>query len=172
MSIMQRVNFFKTHYGDGVFVESGTYEGEGVFVALTAGFKKIISYEVDEKLYKECKETFSDNKNVQILHKTSAKMFDEIQNIDERITFWLDGHYSGGKTSFVDKKCPILEELNEIKKHKRNDHIIIIDDIRLFGTEEFDFISLEEVTKKLLEINPNYKITKVVHHYEILVATL
>ena len=78
---------------------------------------------------------------------------------NKTITFWLDAHYSGGQTSFFEKKCPILDELNSIKEHIIKEHTILIDDMRLFGTEAHDNIQISEITDLILSINPNYKFT-------------
>ena len=148
---------FKKYYGDGVLVESGTYIGDGVREALRCGFKRIISYEVSPSIYNSTFGWFSTTPNVELYLKSSLNMGDEINSIGERITFWLDGHYSGGPTSYDKKKCPLLEELEIIKKHTRKDHIILIDDVRLMGTDEFSGITLEQIKKAILEINPLYK---------------
>jgi hypothetical protein len=48
----------------------------------------------------------------------------------------------------------------------------LIDDIRQFGTEDFDFLTLADVMKRILDINPSYVFT-LEHGYvkhDILVA--
>lgn len=49
-----------------------------------------------------------------------------------------------------------MYELEQIKKHPIKTHTIMIDDVRLFGSPEFDFITLDKVKKKLKEINSDY----------------
>lgn len=144
-----------------IFVESGTYLGEGVEDALSSGFQKVLSFEVVESLVERARTKFADRGNdvVDIIQDTSANMFPYIESIHEPITFWLDGHWSNNEeTGFKDVYCPILLELDAIAKHSIKTHSILIDDVRLFGTWEFDHISVETVIKKLLEINPAYKI--------------
>jgi hypothetical protein len=49
----------------------------------------------------------------------------------KRIIFWLDGHYSGGKTGKGEEYSPIVHELKIIVGSGRKD-IILIDDARCF----------------------------------------
>lgn len=53
---------------------------------------------------------------------------------------------------------PILQELEAIKNHPIKNHTILIDDVRMFGTRDFDGVTLDQITDKLREINPNYSI--------------
>ncbi len=141
-----------------VFVESGTHLGDGVSMAIHSGFPQVYSIELDRDLFQLCKMRFMDNPNVKIIQGDSgAILYEVIKEIDTPITFWLDGHYSGGKTAKGKSNSPILKELNAIKKHHIKNHTILIDDIRLLGTVWFDYTTLPEVEKKIQEINPKYK---------------
>ena len=85
-------------------------------------------------------------------------LYEVIKDIDSPITFWLDGHCSCGITAKGDEWSPILKELEQIKKHHIKNHTILIDDVRQFGTEYFDFVTIDQIIEKVLEINPDYKI--------------
>ena len=146
-------------FKNNILVESGSLTGGGVQDALDCGYKRVISFEVAPSFVEHCRNRFKNNENVSIIGDTSANMFEHIKSISEPITFWLDGHYSGGTTSYKDVYCPILQELDAIGRHHLKNHVILIDDVRLFGTAEFDHIQLEDVKKKILNINPNYKFT-------------
>jgi hypothetical protein len=81
--------------------------------------------------------------------------------------FWLDGH------EYHD--IPLVEELNQIKSLKRNDHIIMIDDVRMFGTEIWGGFQLQTVLDLIMEINPEYKISYLDSYNQqsdILIATV
>lgn len=146
-------HLFKNNY----FVETGTYEGFGVLLALQAKFKHIISIEIDQNLYQSCKQKFSSYPHVDIYHGDSAIVLGKIiENISEPITFWLDGHNSS--SIVLSKNTPILEELEQINNHPIKNHIILIDDIRCCNTAFFDFISRETIIKKIYAINPGYKV--------------
>jgi hypothetical protein len=131
-------------YKNDYFIESGSHKGDGIQMALDAGFSKIYSVELAPHFYQLCKKRFSKNKNVVVLEGDSSKEFDAIlAKIDAPATFWLDGHYSWG-------------ELDAIMKHSIKNHTILIDDVRQFGTVEFDFLTLDQIIQKIREINPKY----------------
>jgi hypothetical protein len=91
-------------------------------------------------------------------------MFDEIKEINESITFWLDGHYSSGNTAYdMTQYYPLLKELDAISKHHIKNHTICIDDRRLMkktdeNTPDNIGVTENEVIEALLKINPKYKI--------------
>lgn len=144
-----------------VFVETGTFEGKGISLALKAGFPKVYSIEIDENIARDAKIRFSDNPQVKIFHGSSSiDLWKMIEFIDEPITFWLDAHIypprpDGGKN------CPLLEELEQIKKHPIKTHTILIDDMHCCNTQAFDYLGKKDFIEKILEINPDYEITYV-----------
>jgi hypothetical protein len=81
---------------------------------------------------------------------------DVIKHIDRPVLFWLDGHYSGESTARGVKDTPLSMELDAIARHSIKDHVIMIDDARLFGTG--DYPSVDELEKMLLRINNKYAI--------------
>ena len=147
-------------YLNNYFVETGTYQGLGVSLALEAGFKYIRSVELSDSLYMECLEKFKNYLNVKLYHgNSSEKLWEMISDIHEPITFWLDAHYSDSTTAKGPEFSAVMKELEIIKKHPIKSHTILIDDVRDMGTPYFDFVAKEHVIEKILEINPNYKIS-------------
>ena len=155
-------------YLNKYFVESGTNTGAGIDTALRVGFERIISYEIYESLYNEAKVKYLNNNSVCLYNKSSLKMWDEIQFIDEPITFWLDGHWSGEGTGYDnDMLYPLIKELEIIKNHPIKTHTILIDDRRLMRKDILDGemphdiigISEAEIFEALYDINPSYNIT-------------
>jgi hypothetical protein len=143
------------------FVETGTFRGDGIARALRDGFKHIISLDIDAQYVEEARIHFKDYENVRIYCGDSAThLWPLIKSIDKPITFWLDGHniYPTPNT----KNCPLLEELDQIKNHPIKTHTLIIDDMHCLNTLYFDYLTRESLLKKILEINPNYKITYMV----------
>ncbi len=154
-------------YISPIFFETGTYLGDGVRVALRNGFSKVITVEIQERLYNQCvngdptgqgydlvKEIKDGSVEIH-LGDTRQIMGDLINSIDERITFWLDAHWGYDNP-------PLYDELSIIKKHKRNDHIILIDDMRMITSDEkigYEWganANLSKIKELLLDINPNY----------------
>jgi hypothetical protein len=143
-----------------IFVETGSYQGDGIIAASLVNFEEIHSIELSPKYFQFCKKRFASAPHVHVWQGDSGVVLEEvIRNIHEPITFWLDAHFSGNDTAKGETNNPILRELEIIKNHPIKSHVIFIDDVRLFGTEEFDSIRLDQVRQKLLEINPRYQIS-------------
>ena len=144
---------FSNHY----FVETGTLRGDALAIALRQNFKDLRSIEYDPNYYEMAKERFLKRKNVKIWQGDSRIMLWEmIQDINGNITFWLDAHAFPPSEGI--SNCPLLEELEQIKRHPIKTHTILIDDMNCSSTASFDFITKEEIIQKILEINPTYQI--------------
>lgn len=163
-------------YPNKYFVETGSYLGDGINQALLSKcYEKIYSIELSEQYFEHCTDRFSNVDNVTILFgDSSVELSDVLKQIDAPATFWLDGHWSGGDTAKGVTMSPIIKELKLIKEHPIKTHTILIDDVRLFGTIEFDYVTLDDIIKILLEINPDYEIFFEDGYVEkdILVATI
>lgn len=167
-------NTFK-QFPNKYFVETGSLMGEGIERALQAGFTHVYSIELSAQFFGHCKKKFANNSEVELFWGDSGKiLYDVIKDIDSSITFWLDGHYGGNVTAKGDEWSPILKELEQIKKHPIKTHTILIDDVRLMGTEYFDFVTIDQIIEKVLEINADYKLFFIDGYVknDILVATV
>jgi hypothetical protein len=143
-------------YGTDYFVETGTFHGAGVDVAIAAGMSDIRSVETHYDFFAECKDRFCDDTRVQLWHGDSLDLLPMIiENISDRITFWLDAHDGNSPTSGK-KRAPLLEEIEIIGQHPIKDHVILIDDVRLFGVGFWEGVTQIGVINALLKINPNY----------------
>ncbi len=151
------VELFKRH-PHGVFIETGTYLGEGVTAALAAGFGRVRSVELSEKLYSDNVRKFAGNRAVKLFHGSSeGQLWNMIADISEPMTFWLDAHYSEGITVKGEEMSPILKELRIIGRHPIKTHTLLIDDRRQVGTADFDFVTEEQIREAILAINPGYR---------------
>lgn len=135
------------------FIETGSYTGGGIHIALLSGYKKIISIENNPMFYNACVRTYKNNPSVELFLGDSKDILKGILNeIDEQAVIFLDAHSPGNQ--------PILDELDSIKNCHIKNHIIMIDDKREFKRGVWEpSITLEILLEKLLEINPEYKIT-------------
>ncbi|MBS0605120.1 MAG: hypothetical protein JSS60_08835 [Verrucomicrobia bacterium] len=146
-------------YKNNCFVETGSFNGDGIQKALDAGFEYVYSIELSEKYHNICKKRFQHNPNVSLLFGDSAHVLGPLMHeIHEPVTFWLDGHCMLLDTAKGETMTPLLKELEAIKNHPIKTHTILIDDIRLLGTWILDNIPLNAVIAKLKEINPEYTI--------------
>ena len=144
--------------GYNILVETGTYLGDMVEVQKHV-FKKVYSIELGVELYSNAVQKFEADENVFILQGDSGVILKELMpKILEPAIFWLDGHYSAGITARGEKECPIFEELTAIFGAKELNHIILIDDARLFnGTN--DYPSIEELVEFMDDKNKTFSLT-------------
>lgn len=146
------------------FIESGTFTGQSVQLALECGFQKIISVEISKENFEFTQDKFKENKNVKIIHGDSYMEFPNIcKNLNKRSIFWLDGHFDVFSDTLGFMKCPILKELESISNSTVKNHIIMIDDVRVFGnTLHCDWgeqIQLTDIIQCIKNINLNYQIS-------------
>ena len=119
-------------YKNPIFFETGTCYGGGVEVALSAGFERIISIELDDTLYANAVVKFEKEIKsgvVQLFHGESVKILKEILPLlDKPLTFWLDAH--GGQ-----EQTPLIKEITLIMWTYGGigDNVFLIDDMRMLG---------------------------------------
>ena len=90
---------------EDVWIESGTYRGAGVANALRYGFSELHTIEVSPTAFKALEtsnpELCVDPKIHRYLGSSRAVLRPILQAINPArdVVFWLDGHYSGGRTT-------------------------------------------------------------------------
>ena len=142
-------------YNLSILVETGTYLGDMVF-ALQKDFEKIYSIELSEMFYIKAKERFGITGNIYLLVGDSGKKLKElVPQLMAPVLFWLDGHYSGGTTAKGERECPVYEELDAIF-HSHHNHVIIIDDARLFNGNN-DYPAMEDLKNYVTSKRPSYQ---------------
>lgn len=150
-------------YMNPIFVETGTYQGDGVETALRVGFQRVISIEVFDGFCKACQEKFASDSRVTIIQGDSAVILgDVIKGINQPITFWLDGHAFPEDDAPLGTGCPLIQELGHIAEHFIKNHVILIDDITNLvkgGAYKNSALDRKDVEDVVLRINPAYKIS-------------
>lgn len=135
------------------FIETGSFLGDGIQLAIDSGFTNIFSIEISEKYYQYCKKRFLNNRNLTLIKGDSFYEMEKLlENNKEPFTFWLDGHYSGGDTGFGILEFPIMEELECILKREIYGETIYIDDMRILRS-----LSDNINESKMIEILSKYK---------------
>ena len=120
----------QAHRLDAV-VETGTFTGDMVD-ALMEHARRIVSIELDPRLYTAARRRFDGHPRVQLLHGDSANLLPSvIAGLNGRALFWLDGHYTVGVAG-PERESPILNELRALLEAPPQGHVIMVDDIRLF----------------------------------------
>jgi hypothetical protein len=153
----QKLVELKRRYNIDTFIETGTYFGDTTY-AVRNYFKSIFTIEIQDQFFLEAKKRFQYSPHIKVVHGNSRdKLGGLSKNIGERILFWLDGHYNNSYESPENKITPIVEELEIILNHGIKDHIILIDDARLFiGTNGYP--ALEDLRKFVFEKSKNANI--------------
>lgn len=134
----------------GILIETGTYLGNMVY-AMRKSFTRILSFELDQKLYEAARKRFAADEHIRIIHGDSGALLgDHLATIAEPCLFWLDGHYSGGITAKATLETPIKSELENILSHPVEGHVILIDDARCF-TGANDYPTIQELRDFVFE---------------------
>ena len=116
-------------------------------------FNRLFSIELNEDLAAKAVKRFSNESKIKIVQGDSATQLEFIlSEIKVPVVFWLDGHYSSefqlGDEYIVtgkgDKDTPVLEELIQISRHPVKNHVILIDDARLFNGDN-DYPTKQQV---------------------------
>jgi len=123
-----------------IFVETGTAVGETTAWA-SEHFDKVISIEFMDDLYRSCIERFWDTNNVKVIHGDSSDWIELFEfHIADDAVWFLDAHNINRSDGLLPpSETPIIKELKTIFtdfERPSHDHIVIVDDLRLFGSEE------------------------------------
>ena len=121
-----------------LFIETGTLFGDMVY-AMRHTFKRLVSIELDDWLFNRARRRFQRYPHIRILHGDSGRRIVEVlAEVRQNCLFWLDAHYSGGITAHGEAMTPIFDEIRAILNHEIKNHIVVIDDARLFnGTDGY-----------------------------------
>lgn len=144
-------------YGCDTFIETGTYLGDTLF-SQKNNFKKLISIELSQKLFKAAVSRFKKYPHIQLYHGNSGDVLYRIMpEIKNRALLWLDGHYSGGITAKGKTECPVFRELDAVFSNNDSLHVVMIDDARLFIGKR-DYPTIEELKEFIKGKDPGYSI--------------
>lgn len=145
---------YATKYHLWTLIETGTYLGEMVeWASSTGNFDKVISIELSQHYYERAVNYLGERFNVELIYGNSADVLpDVLRKLDKKALFWLDAHYSEGKTEKGNEPNPVLWELFYVLKDKFR-HVVLIDDARLFGHDGWP--TLENVKIHIKDLRPD-----------------
>lgn len=139
-------------YRTGIFIETGSNVGHGIKAALEVGFETVYSIEAVFEHYESCVQDFGAMPNVFLRHGNSPMMLEDIvSKLEHQATVYLDAH---SETS-----NPLLDELAVLAHAARRDHVLLIDDVRMFGSDEWFGLSQQQILQAVMRVNPAYRIT-------------
>lgn len=145
-----------SRYQTKVFVETGTYAGEAVDLALQLGFDRIHSVELNADMARNAAAKFKARTNVMIYSGSSGALLPGIlRNMVGPVTFWLDAHPITDPLTL--ERTPLREELTAIAEAlpALDVHAVLIDDMRVFSAAERLWME-----NRLKEIFPGYVICR------------
>ena len=92
-----------------ILIETGTFEGEMVRKC-RRHFRHIWTIELDKHLAKKAASRLSKFKNIHVVQGDSSRELSRLlPSIDAPAIFWLDAHYSDGKTAKGITETPLLD---------------------------------------------------------------
>lgn len=158
----------------GIWLETGTNIGNTTAWIAQTFEVKVISLEPQRELFNQATQNLQGLTNVSVRLGTSEDLLENLLTyLEGPVTFWLDGHYSGGNTYLGATETPIRFELETIGHHlSRWPRVaILIDDFRCFpvspsGTSTDAYPSREY----LVSWASSYELDWTVEH-DIFVAT-
>lgn len=117
--------------GPRTFVETGTAGGDTAAWAANE-FERVVSIEVDPDLYKMANNRLRKNANVELhLGASEVVLTSVLDKVPAPAIVWLDAHWSGPGSGGESNECPLLQEIAAVDS-VGVDHVIMIDDARLF----------------------------------------
>jgi len=138
-------------YMSAMFIETGTAKGDGIQLALDAGYPSILSVDSDLDLFQKASERFRNTANVTVAFGNSPDVLRQmLPNVKCHCTFWLDAH------SITGSENPLLDELDVIAEQGIRTHNILIDDRRVMLSQWK--ITEHDIMSRLLRINARYQI--------------
>lgn len=138
------LDLLKTSLNTNTFVETGCYYGDSLLYAVTVGFTRCYSCDIDQTMVDFCKSRLKDSPaEIEISQESSIEfltnLMPKIKDV-KSVVFFLDAHLPEfdknqgqikiNKDEFT---FPLEQELDIIYQH-RKDHqdVIICDDLRIY----------------------------------------
>lgn len=145
-------NYFAEFKGNHrIFIETGTYKGDGVRLAVEAGYERIHSIDIVPQ------EGLTVMGHISYHVGDSPDMLREIlAEVNEPCMFWLDAHsqlMEGEADNF-----PLLEELKVIASHHIKTHTILIDDLLMMTHPNVTGWNLGGIINVIWVINREYRV--------------
>lgn len=164
MSMHPDINYFKEYKGSQrLFIETGSYMGDAISLALQAGYERILSMDINPTNIAHCHERFDlANKHAYIsltCADSAVSLLKMIKYVNEPAMIWLDAHsqlFDDEPPS--DNPFPLMKELEQLAKHPIKKHTILVDDILILTHPDVTGWTRETIEDAVMAINPEYKI--------------
>jgi predicted O-methyltransferase YrrM len=115
-------------------VETGTYRGDSALLFASV-FGQVHTIELSEKYHRLAGERLRGLSHVHCYEGDSGEVLPGLlRRLSEPLLVFLDAHWAGGDTAFGVEEVPLLRELRSLAQRRQQD-IIVIDDVRLLGRQ-------------------------------------
>lgn len=135
-------------HGFRIFIETGTGGADSLaHAAIHPGFERLLSCEIAPMLAVGAVVRFHDDPRVEIYRMDSRNFIRQIVHADlPPALIFLDAHYPGAGFGLgeyhdaidAEQKLPLAVELEAIARHRPPHDLIIIDDLRIYETGEYE----------------------------------
>jgi len=149
-----RIGEFLKNFRTETFFETGTGYGFGVQYARMYRFKKIYSVDIVASEIERLTPAFGSDPRVELFAGLSVEAMRQIlPKVPGNMLFWLDAHFPGAHHALqaydgeadLDTRLPLEQELALIKQLRAGKRdIILIDDLRIYETDEFQWGNLSD----------------------------
>lgn len=142
----------KFHKKTEKYIETGSFEGYSIQLALDSGFSEVYSIELFDSYYRYCVDRFKNDPRVHLICGDSSIELEKLLKTmpNTPFTFWLDAH-TGDTT-------PIMHELELVLSRNVNNELIYIDDMRLYKNFN-EHVNIEAMAQLIYKYKPHAKIS-------------
>lgn len=143
-----RLDEFLSTYNLQTFVETGTARGDSLaYASEREEFSQLLSCEIEPLLAAGACCRFNEDARIQIMRMESGLFMRMVVRAElAPCFFWLDAHYPGAGFGLKDFsaampetiRLPLGRELEQIRSHRHGQDVILIDDLRIYETGDYE----------------------------------
>ena len=143
-----KLDEFAERFGLQAFVETGTARGDSVaYAAECMAFRHLLTCEIEPVLAAGAVCRFNDEPRVMVMRMDSILFMRLVATSGlPPALFWLDAHYPGAGFGLKaydaeipeDQRLPLERELELIRDHRGGRDMIVIDDLRIYETGDWE----------------------------------
>jgi hypothetical protein len=149
-----KLDDFLSNYHLQTFIETGTARGDSLdYAAQRPEFSHLLSCEIEPLLAAGACCRFNEDARISVVRMESGLFMQMVARADLAPAFiWLDAHYPGAGFGLKDYgaampetvRLPLGRELDQIRQHRQGRDVILIDDLRIYETGDYEAGPLPE----------------------------
>jgi hypothetical protein len=149
-----KLDDFLSNYHLQTFIETGTARGDSLdYAAQRPEFSHLLSCEIEPLLAAGACCRFNEDARISVVRMESGLFMQMVARADLAPAFiWLDAHYPGAGFGLKDYgaampetvRLPLGRELDQIRQYRQGRDVILIDDLRIYETGDYEAGPLPE----------------------------